>query len=295
MTRAATDIPHGTPTGRKYHGCPCLDCYEAAAAYENTRYKRIGYGTWRPFVDAAPARAHIEALHAQGMTWELIAKQAGMYVEELRRLRMPLGSKPRTERIRPEREALLLSLRFAVEPPAPKACVPSVGTARRLQALRAIGWPVRELAARSGVSRQAVSAALRQDLVQAATHARIVELYDDLHDQDPRRWGIDVVAVDRAVRAARRRKWLAPNSWLGVDMDDPAAASVTRTGLRYATPNLGDRQAAVLENTAELARLGCTREEIATRLGITWNAVHRHHLRAGRPLPASLVMDGGAS
>lgn len=291
----ATDIPHGTVTGHKYRGCKCLDCYGAAARYKNRRYRQIGYGTWRPFVDAAPARAHIEALHEQGMTWERIAEQAGLRAVDLRRLRMPLGDRPRVERIRPEREELLLGLTFTAGVPTPKALVPSVGTVRRVQALRAIGWPAQELADRAGISRHAIGMLLHQDVVQAATHARIVEVYDDLHDQDPRRWGVDAVTVDRAVRAARRRKWLAPNSWTGVNMDDPAAKSVARTGQRYSTPDFGDRQAAVLEDTAELARLGCTREEIAARLRITWDAVHRHHLRAGRPLPESLLADGGAS
>ncbi|MFB7910235.1 hypothetical protein ACFC1T_27755 [Kitasatospora sp. NPDC056076] len=280
---------HGTVTGYKYRGCKCLACCDAYAAYQRTRYRKRAYGTWQPLVDATPAREHLEALHAQGMSWEQMARVSGVLVEELRRLRMPLGSKPRTERIRPERAELLLSIRFDPSPGTPKALVPSVGTARRLQALRAIGWPLSVLADRSGVARHTLAmASTRQQTVQESTRAAVAELYDDLCDQDPRRHDVPAESVRRAAAWAERQDWAAPNCWLNTNIDDPGTQPGPPEGRRYSAPSAGDRRQAIIEDTAELARNGCTRQVIATRLGIQWEAVQRAHQRAGVPVPAIL-------
>jgi transcriptional regulator with XRE-family HTH domain len=282
MTTAA--IEHGTLSAAKYHGCKCLACADAAAAYQSRRHRQIGYGTWQPLVAAGPARAHIEALHEQGMTWEQIAGQAGLRVEDLTRIRLPLGGRPRTERLRPDRAEVLLGVRFVPLAPAPKSCVPALGTIRRLQALRANGWPVNALADRIGMHHKAVSFILRQAFVQAATHDRVVVLFEDLRDQDPRRYGVTPVVAERTIRAAAARRWAPPHAWQG-DMDDLATKPGPRSGRRYAAPSPGDRQLAVIENTAELARAGCTGAQIAERLGITWDAVQLAHRRAGVDMP----------
>lgn len=277
---------HGTVSGYKYRGCKCLACCNAYAAYQRTRYRKRAYGTWQPLVDAGPAREHLEALHARGMSWEQIARVSGVLVEELRRLRMPLGNKPRTERIRPERAELLLSIRFDPSPGTPKGLVPSVGTARRLQALRAIGWPLGVLAARSGVARHTLAmVTTRQRAVQDSTRVAVAELYEDLHDQDPRRHGVPAESMRRATAWAVRAGWAAPNCWLCSDIDDPDAKPGPPEGRRYSSPSAGDRRQAIVDDTAELARQGCTRQVIAARLGITWDAVHRAHVRNGTSLP----------
>ncbi|MBV6697487.1 hypothetical protein KV557_10155 [Kitasatospora aureofaciens] len=284
-----TVFEHGTVTGYKYRGCKCLACCNAYATYQRTRYRKRAYGTWQPLVDATPAREHLEALHAQGMSWEQIARVSGVLVEELRRLRMPLGNKPRTERIRPERAELLLSIRFDPSPGTPKGLVPAIGTARRLQALRAIGWPLSALAARSGVARHTLAMVTsRQQGVQDATRAAVAEVYDDLHDQDPRRHGIPAESMRRAMAWAVGEGWAAPNCWLNSDIDDPDAKPGLPEGRRYSSPSAGDRRQAIIEDTAELANQGCTRQVIAARLGIGWEAVHRAHQRAGVPVPAIL-------
>lgn len=285
----ATTFEHGTVTGYKYRGCKCLACCDAYATYQRTRYRKRAYGTWQPLVDATPAREHLEALHARGMSWEQMARVSGVLVEELRRLRMPLGSKPRTERIRPERAKLLLSIRFDPSPGTPKGLVPSVGTARRLQALRAIGWPLSVLAERSGVARHTLAmVTTRQRAVQESTRVAVAELYDDLRDQDPRRHGVPAKSVRRATAWATHSGWAEPNCWLNSNIDDPNAKPGPPEGRRYSAPSPGDRRQAIIEDTAELARHGCTRQVIAARLGIQWEAVQRAHQRAGVPVPAIL-------
>lgn len=45
------------------------------------------------------------------------------------------------------------------------------------------------------------------------------------------------------------------------------------------------RRADVIEDTAELAGYGLTGEEIADRLGMTWEGLCRAHRREGVPVP----------
>ncbi|MQS14482.1 hypothetical protein F7Q99_19990 [Streptomyces kaniharaensis] len=279
---------HGTVTGYKYRGCKCLACCNAYAAYQRTRNRKRAYGTWQPLVDAAPARKHLEALHARGMAWEQIARVSGVPVTELRRLRIPMGSHQPPERIRRERAQLLLAVEFDVAPTTPKALVPSVGTARRVQGLRAIGWPLPVLTERSGLSRHALTGAMRQAMVQETTRTAVVELYDDLKDQDPRRHGVPDESTRKAITWAARSGWAAPNCWLSSDIDDPDAKPGPPEGRRYSSPSAGDRRQAIVDDTAELASQGCTREVIAVRLGVSWEAVQRAHSRAGVRIPPIL-------
>jgi hypothetical protein len=50
-------------------------------------------------------------------------------------------------------------------------------------------------------------------------------------------------------------------------------------------PNHQERAASIVEDTAELVRHGLTRERIAERLGISWNAVSKAHSRRSHPVP----------
>jgi len=283
-----TVIEHGTLTAHKHHGCTCLACYDAANAYENRRRRHKAYGTWQPLVDAGPARDHLEQLHAQGMTWQQIADQAGLHVEYLRQLRLDMGGQRRIERIRPERAQMLLALRLVLAPAGPKSTVPALGTARRLQALRANGWPSLVLAQRAGVTTHTVGAAVtgERGLVFAATAERVVELYEDINGLDPRRYGVTPLVADRTIRRAERLGWASPRCWDGIDMDDPAAVPGHRGRRRYAITRNGDqRRQDIVEDTAELIAQGMTREVISARLGIGWDNIRAAHTRCGVPMP----------
>lgn len=288
MTKAAATM-HGTICSYKHRKCRCEPCRTANVEYQRKRYRLRAYGTWQPLVDANPVRAHLEALHEQGMSWERIARAAGISVEEVRRIRMPLGTKPLPKRVRKDRAATILAIRFEAPPVTPYTLVDSTGTARRLQALRAIGWPTLALADRCPVSRQALGAAMRQELVLESTRAAVAELYEDLRDQDPRRHGVPEDTFRRAGNWAKARKWAAPNRWTESDIDDPHAEPGLPVGPRYFQPTAGDRRRAIVEDTAELALLGYGRHAIAERLGVTWEAVHRAHRRDGATIPAVLT------
>lgn len=287
MTRGAAVRPlpaHGTLSRYKYHGCKCLVCLDAYAQYQALRRRKIGYGTWHALVDAGPAREHIAVLNARGMTWEQIAYQAGVETYVLRRLRGAAG-RPRVERVKPDFAKRLLAVRFTVKAATSKSLVQSVGVVRRLQALRAIGWPVGELAWRIGVHRKTVSNMMRDEFVQALTHERVVTVFDDLRDLDPRLMGVSESTVRRATAYAARCGWAKPSQWRG-DIDDPAAVPGRPSGPMYAPRDAGPSKAeAIVENTADLARAGESRELIAARIGESWNYITVAHARQGVKVP----------
>lgn len=92
--------------------------------------------------------------------------------------------------------------------------VPAVGTQRRLQALGAAGWPQEQLSEQLG-HHHAVQNYLIKTRVLIDTHQQVAELYERLEQEaGPSR--------SAAVRA-RKKGWLPPEMWFGVDMDDPNA------------------------------------------------------------------------
>jgi hypothetical protein len=164
-----------------------------------------------------------------------------------------------------------------VRPPATTAAVPPHGTRRRLQALVVAGWPPVVLAGALGISLQKVHELLHRerDGVAIRTAARVEGLFARLWDVQPERHGVKPAAAGRARLLAARWGWVPGLAW--DDLDAPAAV-----------PQLGEstrRGADVVEDTAELVREGLSREGIAARLCIGWDAVRQAHRRAGVPLP----------
>lgn len=94
--------------------------------------------------------------------------------------------------------------------------VDGTGTARRVRALVAIGWPYTQIAARLGCSWQAVQhLALRTSpAVQHRTYRRVAVLYRDLS-------GVPGPSASSRRRAVVKG-WSTPIAW-GRDIDDPAA------------------------------------------------------------------------
>jgi hypothetical protein len=179
--------------------------------------------------------------------------------------------------MRTTEQRILAIVPAAVQPPCSTSAVAPHGTRRRLQALVTIGWPPAILAAALGMHLQQLHELLHrtEDQVAIRTAARVTGLFADLWDQRPEQRGVKPAAAGRARLLADRWGWAPPLAW--DSLDDPAAA-----------PELGDvvsRVDAVVEDTAELVAEGLSREGIAARLGIQWDAVRQAHRRAGLPVP----------
>lgn len=103
----------------------------------------------------------------------------------------------------------------------------SIGTARRLRALMAIGYTQGQLAAELGVDQSWVSKLMRNSRgrVNVDTHQRVVELYDRL--------SMTPGASAQAREKAHRNGWPPPLAWDDDTIDDPDAQPARRHRQRW--------------------------------------------------------------
>lgn len=260
---------HGTHSGYTRHrqkGEPACDaCLEANRAYHRDYRIRRGLNKNVP---AAPARQHIIRLLANGATLRGIAAEAGMNVRHLGEI-----YRGGNDTIWPETERKILAVRRGWS-----QFVPAAGSARRINAMRRMGWTLDNLADRLGVSFQAVWHILEQQRVHRDTAARIADLYDEL-SMTPGPSGL--------LRKRAATKGLpSPLAWDDDELDDPGAwAHPGETDGAGIDPVVVDRLAA----GADWTTLGATRGE---RLAAADAMLRRGHavahiedhlgLRAGR-------------
>uniref|UniRef100_UPI003F491853 hypothetical protein n=1 Tax=Pseudonocardia sp. CA-138482 TaxID=3240023 RepID=UPI003F491853 len=99
----------------------------------------------------------------------------------------------------------------------PPHTIDGTGSARRLQALAAIGWPVVALAERLGAHPVHVRyIRCARTPVRVRTHEAILALYRELSEKPG--------PHSRSARHAARRGWAPPIAWDDDTIDDPAAA-----------------------------------------------------------------------
>lgn len=220
----------------------------------------------------ARAAAHIAARRLEGMTDLEIRATAKVALGTYYRAANQLGPITRAS----ERRIL------AVTTPTRRAPISTVtraphGTRRRLQALVHAGFPPPFLANRLGMKLQQLHELLHRehDQVTIRTEQAVRALFRELCDQRPEQHGVRHTSVLRARQLAARHGWHPDIVWDDIDAPD-------------AVPQYGEetsRQQAVVEDTAELVREGLSREGIAVRLGIQWDAVRQAHRRAGIDVP----------
>lgn len=264
----------------------CDRCYAAA------RRTAMQAGTWQsqsvPMVDGAAAAAHLDALARLGVSRSQVARRWGLNHVALYRI---MAGRKVTVRV--SRQVLAVPLpRVAHTVVQDRAFVPACGTARRLQALCALGWPLRLLAQRLGDMH------LRhlgdvcdgvQEVVMACTARSVQKLYDQLSGTPG--------PSQQARRLARRRGWAPPLAWADETpcecegdcscdanyIDDPQAQpqhlpSCTRCRLVRCTCPTGpvEPRQSFRELYDDLRALGYTSPaQIAARLGITERSLGR--------------------
>ncbi|GEB16696.1 hypothetical protein [Pimelobacter simplex] len=137
------------------------------------------------------------------------------------------------------------------------------GTRRRIQALRALGYSLRELAEVGGwgSAHAAFKYPLIANTITAETARRVLKVYNRLSmtpASGPR--------VGRNLRLARRNGWAPPLAWEGIDMDDPTAEP-WRPDSRRRVGRL-DVVHARVEDFDWLVSQGESEEQAAVRLGV---------------------------
>ncbi|MEU0355688.1 hypothetical protein [Streptomyces cyaneofuscatus] len=263
-TRTRPIADHGTLSRYKHHGCKCDTCRAGYTAWQRNRYRRRGYGTWQPFVDAEPIRQHILTLHAGGMSYASIAKAAGMYEATVTGFIYALSAKdPRKEKATPEIAARIL----AVTPdPMLSGWVDATGTRRRIQALAANGWPMSALAGFIGVNSGSVNRFTRQIRVYADTARAVADVYAKYATASPQDHGVPQWKSDRHRREAQAKQWPDPTWWEDMGhIDDPTFDPQKVVKRRL---NRDELAAIRREEIAHLASYGHEAEEIAQRIGL---------------------------
>lgn len=237
------------------HKCGCTDCRAARTRRQRTRRRLQAYGQYDPgMVDAAPVRAHVLHLSAQGIGYKRVAALAGVHQTVLRQLIYGRYEAERRgeqqKRMNRESAARILAVRPDPGALGPNDHVPAVGVHRRVQALVARGWSVASIAGRVGWSTSNFHMMLRRSRVTVATHRAVAELYEQMWDEEP----LQRTAREQAVRArvldyAARRRWLPPLAWDDIDNDpeppvvdgDDPAALVDEVAIELALAGEGPR------------------------------------------------------
>lgn len=158
--------------------------------------------------------------------------------------------------------------------PERHAHLPVAGSQRRLRALAAIGWPVKELAPMLGTSPRQIDhyRCGRKPRIHRDAANRISELYERLSATP----GPSELTRTRAQAAG----WAPPHAWEDNTLDDPAAQP---TGVGAPQPgrvNLDDVK--FLESCQE------SRVEIAKRMGVALQSIERAEYRAQERARATL-------
>lgn len=238
---------HGT-RGRYDAGCRCPACREAARrAKAEWRYRRDhGQPAMTP---SAPVLAHIDALHAAGMTYQAIASAAmPQWANPIPSLRGLYAS----DRIRAATATAFLAVSLDTTSNGVVSAVPAMW---RLRALHRMAWSSHTVASAIGVTREtiAATAAARRPHIRRATHTAVRDLFNRWWDQPG---GSPVTAARAAARG-----WPMP-----LDLED--------TGM----PATGPDGCATCWDIRFLRTQGLTDAAIAARLGWVDTTHPRRHL-----------------
>jgi transcriptional regulator len=255
------------------------------AAWARRRRRLNAYHQWAPFVDPAPARAHVAALREFGLSLESIALMAGEHPSALSTL-MLANHHGYQHQIRPAREAAILAVRFDLDHVPDGRWVSAAGTRRRIQALGAMGWSQHWIADQLGVTVQAVGSyrTPKRARVFISTARTIRDLYEGR--------SMTTGPCVRAARWAKSRGWAPPLAWDNIDdpteqpnlgatvdleMDDVAILRATHGDRVHLTKP--ERVVAV----TRLKALGLTDDQVADRLAVTSRTVLRDRTANGIP------------
>jgi hypothetical protein len=166
--------------------------------------------------------------------------------------------------------------------------IDATGVRRRLQALAALGWSYRNIAAASALHNSDVLRLIHANVAHKDSAAKVAAVYDRLSMRAPR----PSSGTTRARQAALRKGWLPPLAWDDETIDDPAAQPLTGEPVEIDEVAVqraisGDRpatleRAELIEAIKGCHRLGMSDPEIGERLGILPNTIQAIRARQTR-------------
>jgi hypothetical protein len=253
VTTADRQPPHHNNSNCvKWYACKLPEC----KARFNARRRALRAGTAQPariLIDAEPVRQHILDLQDAGLTPTGIAHLAGLAHTTVWSFLQaaPCRGRGRKRYTTPETAAKILAVRPLT----------AIGALRRIQALAAIGWTVRKVAERAGVSSR-WTVDLRPDGSITPGHAlKIARAYEELRHQIPEKHGVLAGHARRSRERAAANRWPGPQYWADrMDViDDP-----------HFQPEHGLTKREVIAREAHwlMQQGGLDREAAAERLGV---------------------------
>lgn len=167
----------------------------------------------------------VEAMRKAGMTQQAMADATGGAVSDKQFSDILCGK--RTTSYRATYEVIMAAQIGGGREDQFGARTPCVGSVRRLQALRAAGFPIKapileEISGVPAAALRTISAGGRA-YVFYSTHVRIERLYDKLCDADPADYGITELSIRKAKTHARKGNMAPPMCWDADTIDDPDA------------------------------------------------------------------------
>lgn len=273
LPAAGTNRGHGSTAIAVGRRCPCHKCRPVSSAYRKRVYRLQGYGQWQPYTDATPTREHLLYLHNAGVSYLQIAEQTGLSDNTIRRI-----AHQAVNRVRTDTASIVLAL--TVDGMRRKV-LPATASARRLQALVAIGWPFTSIAPHICVDPRGITRVIHQPYIFRTTADAIVTVYEQLKNQRPEDHGVSLIGAQKSRALAKRRGWPDPLWWEDMGhIDDPDFDPAT------AEQELNRNELAELrrDEVEHLLSFDCTTEEIATRLDMHVGTVRAivAELRTGR-------------
>lgn len=275
---------HGTRSAYVLDKCRCRPCRDASSAYERGRQRTQLYGRPRSLVGAGPAR-DLRQLMADGMGLKQIARTGEIAYSSLSGI---IYGKPSTDprehrqprqRISRTLEARILAVPLEL---AAGATIDATGTARRIQALAAVGWSLSDTAAALGITRANFTAiAWGRRKITVATARAVRDLYEQRWNQPPpQHTRRDRNAYSRARHLAEANKWLKPLELDDDRIDDPTWVPDPPARL----PGRGRRTDRLLhhEDVEWLHDCGLDLAAIAARLGVQPSSLQTLLERRGR-------------
>lgn len=251
---------HGTYAAYVKDKCRCLEC--RAACRDRSRARRAHGRAPGGLVDAAPVRARIAELRADGWNCQQVAAAAGVD----RKTIAAAASAPRGATVTAWTARHILALHQPVT---------RQGAVRRIRALAATGWRMGDIATAAGLHKSHLQRVLgiTPGTPTAATLARIARAYDRAvrHGTPP-----PSGRSRRAADIARAKGWPGPARWADIDRDDtpePAASPLPGHTMRD-------------DLAADLA-LGMTVHDIARARHITVHSAQKEIYRATGHTPAT--------
>jgi hypothetical protein len=223
-------------------------------------------------VDAAAARYHAMIMRHRGWTLHQVGRAAHMAAERVKRL---LDGTDTTLRRKEETSLLATPASWR----ASRVSIPSIGSARRLDALSWMGYHKGEIAQEIGFSISTVWQVKTLPTCSAKLGVAVAGFFDH-HAHLPGPWP-SIAARSRTTGKIPAAAWPSDTA-----IDDPNAAPLVEM-IRTGPPVRIRRGAVHLDDVEVLYTAGVTWEEIAARLGVAertvrdaWNR-EMHHREEG--------------